>query len=296
MGETTGISWCDHTFNPWIGCTKVSEACRFCYAERDNAFRKWNGGTWGPGAPRKVTSEANWRKPLQWNHQAILDEVRRRVFCASLADVFDSEAPEDAQIRLFDLIEECSALDWLLLTKRPENALAFYRARYGDGPIPRNIWQGVSVENQSAFVYRVPILLLIRARVRFLSMEPLLGPVEFSDASRRADAVSQLGKKALSGIDWVITGGESGPNARPSHPDWFRSVRDQCIAAGVAYHQKQNGEWLHESQVTTDGEIVFIADHKPPFRYEDGFYRVGKKAAGRLLDGVEWNQFPEVRS
>src|SRR5580692_7935980 len=121
MGENSKIEWCDHTFNPWIGCQKVSPGCDHCYAETQNNLRKWNGGKWGPHAPRKRTSEANWKKPLQWQKRAAEFSGRRRVFCASLADVFDNKAPDGARDDLFDLIRETPSLDWLLLTKRPEN-------------------------------------------------------------------------------------------------------------------------------------------------------------------------------
>lgn len=308
MGATTGISWTDHTFNAWRGCTKVSEGCRNCYAETLSRRNPAVLGEWGPGAKRVVAAESYWREPYRWNHQAILDGVRRRVFALSLGDVFDAEAPEDAQVRLFDLIEECGALDWLLLTKRPENAKAFLDERYGRGLVlPDNLWLGVSVENQAAADERIPILLQIPTVVRFLSSEPLLGPVDLGfEASWDHFPGGFAHGPAIARLDWVIAGGESGPNARPSHPDWFRSLRDQCTAAGVPFHFKQWGEWTPGENVDrVSGKITvadwgvgrwFYRDEDLSIDYhcddEPTVYRVGKKSAGRLLDGVEWLQVP----
>src|SRR6185312_11550581 len=180
MGENTKISWCDATFNPWIGCTKVSDGCTNCYAEAQNSFRKWNGGVWGKGTPRKRTSVANWRRPLSWNSvaaEAGASMLRRpRVFCSSLADVFDSEVDPAWRADLFALIKATTQLDWQLLTKRPHNIAKMLPADWGDGwP---NVWLGTTVEDQKAADLRVPVLLEVPARVHFLSVEPMIGPVD----------------------------------------------------------------------------------------------------------------------
>jgi protein gp37 len=242
------------------------------------------------------------------------------------AGIIDQEGhwlERDAVIADFlKLIHDTPNLEWLLLTKRPENfwyrvrlAAIEHYARTGDdafyiwlqewrieGKAPHNVWIGATVEDQERANERIPHLLKIPAKVRFLSCEPLLGPVEFSDVTHRADCVSRLGKPALEGIHWVICGGESGPKARPMHPDWARSLRDQCVAAGVPFFFKQWGEWLAVSQSDDDDpdtspgsrkESKFVCAHEDTGTGECVF-RVGKKAAGRLLDGREWNEFPAV--
>lgn len=299
MAENSKIEWTDHTFNPWIGCTKVSTGCANCYAEAQNEYRRWNGGTWGVGASRRVTSEANWRQPKQWNRAAQQKGQRYRVFSASLADVFDSEAPKDAQSRLFDLIEETPNLDWLLLTKRPQNAKDFLEARYGapfftDG-LPANIRLGTSAENQAAFDERVAILLQMPVP-NFLSIEPLLGNIDL----RLTNPSSKGGvSTAVPAIDWVIVGGESGRGSRPMHPAWALSIRDQCVAAGVPFFFKQWGEWApskdHRDHVTgrrNTQTLGFNGKDSSPDACSVTMVRVGKKTAGRLLDGRPWNGLP----
>lgn len=303
MGKNSGIEWTHHTFNPWIGCTKVSPACANCYAERDFDHR-YKMVKWGPEGFRKVTSDANWIKPIQWNAEAAQAGVRERVFCASLADVFedwqgyvmpgnpgdDPETLDEVRKRLFDLIDRTPYLDWLLLTKRPENI-----RRLGDCRPRQNVWLGTSVENQEWADKRIPQLLNCRnlTPVLFLSCEPVVGHIElaypekfYPEGPRYCCNGHECGchgmpvdppayiNACFGGVDWVITGGESGPNARPADPNWFRSLRDQCSQSGVAFHFKQWGE--------------FNADQ----------VRVGKKNAGRLLDGVEWNEVPrtEIKS
>lgn len=220
MGENSRIEWTDHTFNPWIGCQKVSPGCDHCYAETQNAFRKWNGGTWGPHAPRKRTSETNWRKPLQWAKEA--NGTRPRVFCASLADWLDNKAPQSWREDLGDLIRATPELDWLLLTKRPEN---YERLAPWPTP-PANIWLGVTAENQEQATRRGRVLRGIPAAVRFLSCEPLLSEIQFEPETMLA-------------LDWIIVGGESGPGARMMQTWWAEHIRDQCNAAGVYFFMKQ---------------------------------------------------------
>lgn len=289
MGENSKIEWCHHTFNPWIGCQKVSPGCDHCYAETQNAHRKWNGGTWGPHAPRKRTSEANWKLPLRWAKAARDLEYRPRVFCASLADVFDNQAPVGARCELFNLIRATPELDWLLLTKRPENIAVMLPDAQSWGNGWPNVWLGTTCEDQANADRRGRILRSVPARIRFLSCEPLLGPMK-------------LEIETLQALDLIISGGESGPGARPSHPDWHRSLRDQCATAGVEYHFKQHGEWApHKfaSNQSLKGEICVWPDGSTGRgnANESGgpgceMDKVGKKKAGRLLDGVEHNGMP----
>lgn len=308
MGENSNIESCHHTFNPWIGCQKVSAGCDHCYAETQNAHRKWNGGTWGPHALRKRTSEANWKLPLRWAKAAreafedyqvgmlAIRPTRPRVFCASLADVFDNQAPVGARCELFNLIRATPELDWLLLTKRPENIAAMLPDARSWGSGWPNVWLGTTCEDQENADRRCRILRSIPARVHFLSCEPLLGPIK-------------LDVETLQSLDLVISGGESGPAARPSHPDWHRGLRDQCEVAGVYYFLKQWGEWApgecaDKPATRTERCATWFNDEwsfetiTPRMSQETHIddapdvYRLGKKAAGRLLDGVEHNGMP----
>lgn len=305
MAENSNIEWTDHTFNPWIGCQKVSPGCDHCYAEaRDRRFT--GGALWGPHAPRRRTSQANWRAPLRWNRAAAKAGKRARVFCASLADVFDNHASIQQEWRddLWTLIYRTPHLDWLLLTKRPQNIARYMPPAVENGGIWPNVWLGTTVENQTEADRRIPHLLAVPARVRFLSCEPLLGPVDLRPylGAKFLHQRYGLGAGALS---WVICGGESGPGARPMHPDWARSLRDQCQAAGVAFHFKQWGEWgigasrdtrpewtvgdLIEAS-TVFGEPAWIAVQDKPWSHL--MENFGKRAAGRLLDGRTWDEVP----
>lgn len=363
MADNTGIEWCDSTFNPWIGCTKVSPACDHCYAERLDGRGIFGGAHWGSGVPRKRTSAANWRKPVAWNAQEFVEcpacgwrgewreadvrngccpscnhlperfkPARRRVFCASLADVFDNEVPAEWRRDLFDLIAATPNLDWLLLTKRIGNAHlmigeALILSAGGttdllpSWPWP-NVWIGATICNQQEADRDIPKLLAVPAAVRFLSIEPMLGPIDIRSyvwpvcgwwkgphhsyhEAKAAGAECGLKRQALVSaharfVDWIIAGGESGPQARPSHPDWFRSLRDQCKAAGVPFLFKQWGEWIDytvedkpTTWITEDGRTGTQDDV-----VKDGKHwwlqmsRVGKSAAGRLLDGVTHNGYP----
>ncbi len=257
MGTETAIEWTDHTFNPWIGCTRVSAACDNCYAEA--LAKRYGWAEWGAGKPRKRTSAANWHKPIAWNRQAAKAGVRRRVFCASLADVFDAEVPDAWRIELMDLIHATPNLDWQLLTKRPQVAWKFFHYH---GPVPENVWMGATVENNQMAQARMAPLLGIKARRHFLSCEPLQERLELDDIW-------------LAELDWIICGGESGPGARPMHPDWARSLRDDCKRAGIYFFFKQWGDWSFNE----------VCEPEP---YE----RLGKKAAGALLDGRLYHEFP----
>ncbi len=299
MGETSEISWTDATFNPWIGCTKVSQGCVNCYAE--SFAKRYGKAEWGPTAQRVKTSVANWRKPIAWDRKAGQEGIRRRVFCSSLADVFeDNQQLPEWRTELFALIEQTPNLDWLLLTKRPENVNGMIPTTWNTfEKWPAHVWIGTSVEDQAAADKRIPKLVNIPAHVRFLSCEPLLGPVDLTGKSIDSVWIDPEYYKIDYGlrdvidaegwpIDWVIVGGESGPGARPMHPTWAQSLRDQCVAAGVAYHFKQRGEW------TWDYPGLSMARHQKT--YFDGveFYRVGKHLAGRELDGRTWDEYPAV--
>lgn len=231
MGKETKIEWCDHTFNPWIGCTKVSDECAWCYAESLMDTR-YGRVVWGKGNPRQRTSEANWRAPIKWDRQAAADGKRRRVFCASLGDVFDDEVPVDWLADLLTLIDRCPHLDWLLLTKRPQNVTPRLTAigRATGFADMHQVWLGASVGRQGAADERIPILLSVPSRIHFVSYEPALEAVDFS---RWLDDGPHL--------DWIIVGGESGGHARPFELDWARSTVNQCRAAGVAVFVKQLG-------------------------------------------------------
>lgn len=217
-------------FNPWIGCTKVSAGCKFCYA--DVLDHRWGNDSWGPGKPRRVTSDANWNKPVQWNRAAEKAGKRTKVFCASLADVFDAEGPPDARERLWKLIENTPFLDWQLLTKRPENIVNFVPKKWLDSPL-YNVWYGTSVEDNKVRD-RIEILSEIPAEIRFLSAEPLIGPIDFPPEVIK--------------MNWIIFGGESGPNARPMDLNWVRDGIKVCGPLGIAIFVKQLGEvWAKEN-------------------------------------------------
>ena len=286
MAENSKIEWTHHTFNPWIGCQKVGPGCDHCYAEAMMDARLGRV-EWGPHGARQRTSPANWRQPLKWDRDAAAAGERRRVFCASLADVFDNHPSILPEWRadLWALIRATPNLDWLLLTKRPGNIAKTLPPDWGDG-YP-NVWLGCTVVNQDEADRDIPKLLAVPARVRFLSMEPLLGSVDLtrwvgvhpyvgastyggSDGLRRCDLSGNTGL-----LDWIIVGGESGPGARAMHPDWALSLLHQCQAAGVAFHFKQWGEYAPDLNGI-------------PFW-------VGKARAGRLLDGRTWDQMPGAK-
>lgn len=259
--QNSKIEWCDHTFNPWIGCTKVSAGCANCYAERQMADR-FGWVRWGAGQARMRTSPDTWSKVRAWDRNAAIDRTlgllsyRPRVFCASLADWLDDEVEDSWRADLMELILETPELDWLLLTKRPDNWQPLMRrlnrsalaSSWLDGVAPPNVWFGVSAENQTWFDLRTAIQAEIPAVLRFVSAEPLLGPIILRDRLP----------------DWMIVGGESGNDPRPVDPAWIRSLRSQCEFSKVPFLFKQWG-----------GK--------------------DKHAAGRELDGVIHNEFPNVK-
>lgn len=260
MGETTKIEWCHHTFNPWIGCTKVAPECAHCYAEELMALR-WRKVEWGDKGTRKRTT--TWNDPIKWNRNAEQSGERRRVFCASLADVFeDREELKFWRRDLFSLIDQTPWLDWLLLTKRPENIRQMWEGEHHRS----NVWLGTSC-GHSGSLMRIPKLLMCRklSPVLFLSAEPLLERINLT----RIEAPAELQKSPNGGLcanalmsddaryfqfhgqlDWVIVGGESGRNARRCETDWIRSIVRQCRNAGVPCFVKQLGAnpWIRSGE------------------------------------------------
>lgn len=297
-----------YTFNPWRGCSKVHAGCTNCYAEREAKRFPLNRGEWGPMGTRVKASDDMWRQPEKWNEAAAAAGVRKRVFCASLADVFEDwggaisdhkgnqlftnpdgkvstkglgRALSMGELRdeLFKLIDATPWLNWMLLTKRPENV----RPMWPDYKRRENVWLGTSPCDQATADKYVPELLKLRdlTPVLFLSAEPLLGPIDFG--------------KRLACIDWLIAGGESGPHARPMHPDWVRSIRNQCHDACVPFLFKQWGEWapyVNEDHYTH----CAVGDSGQVHSAVAIMGRHGKKQAGRTLDGCTWDEFPEVRT
>lgn len=275
MAKYSSIEWTHHTFNPWWGCTKVSPGCKNCYAETFS--HRIGQHIWGPKAARRFFSASHWQEPIKWNAEAARTNVRRRVFCASMADVFEARRELDPyRDRLWDLIANTPALDWLILTKRPERMrkVAPWRDEW-----PANVWAGTTIENQRWADKRIPVLLDIPASVRFLSCEPLLGPVDI-----RPWLVGQRR------IDWVIAGGESGHNARPMNPEWARNLRDQCATARTPFHFKQWGHWRPDySRAAPNRKRLAIEDSSGK---TITLVRLGKHAAGRELDGQIWDEIP----
>jgi protein gp37 len=255
MGKNSSIEWTHHTFNPWWGCEKVSPGCANCYAEV--WARRVGQNVWGGDEQRRrFFSDTHWKQPLRWEREANAEGTRRRVFCASMGDVFEPRRElNEARERLWRLIESTPSLDWLLLTKRPENLSPMLPR-----PLFENVWIGTTVENQAMAQKRIDHLFSVDARVYFLSCEPLLGPLQL--------------EPWLPKLDWVITGGESGAKARPMRADWARSLRDQCVNAGVAFHFKQWGNW------------------RPSESNPREMQRVSKHTAGRTLDGRTWDGYP----
>lgn len=370
-----------YTFNPWRGCEHAAldaggthPACDHCYAETMARRFPEKLGRWGAEGTRVVAPDNIWRQPLLWNTKAEAAGVRARVFCASIADVFEDwrgpmldnkgrqlffdddlqftaegrigEYPYqlpavemgDLRHRLFALIDATPWLEWLLLTKRPENVARMWCSHVNTDGLPpsrlcrSNVRIGTSISNQQTFNELRPKLLANRSLCAglFLSAEPLLGPIDlaFCDPSEAVESIEQdpcYGvypdgstnhsppgymicdakrhwrnicdfRESACGIDWVIVGGESGQHARPMHPDWARSLRDQCQAAGVPFFFKQWGTW--EPLAKFNGRLLLSCDGKQFTSLDDDgratvFHRVGKHAAGRLLDGREWNEFPQ---
>jgi protein gp37 len=304
MGKTS-IEWTDASWNPIVGCTEVSPGCANCYAARLAATRlkgtpaysglvkiidvdatpqrwHWNGDV--RFLPERLEEPLHWRKP-------------RRIFVCDMGDLFHESVSDEWIDQVFAKVVDCQQHTFQILTKRAQrmhdylcNVSADRIRQHLNGPGTlawpwRNVWLGVSVENQHFAEERIPLLLSTPAAVRFISVEPLLGPLTFAPAFEVSKYPQALGR----GIDWVICGGESGPNARPMHPDWARSLRDQCVAAGVPFFFKQWGEYV-PCKLCCGNEHVHES-----IRPDGVMAKVGKKRAGRLLDGREWSEFPKWR-
>lgn len=288
-----------------MGCTKVSPACDGCYAEAQ-MDKRYGKVKWGPKNPRVRTSVNNWNEPRRWMRKALAAGVREFVFCASLADIFDNEVDPIWRKQAFNVMRETAgALDYLLLTKRPQNIIKMCEEA---GGLPHNAALGTTVEDQRRAQINLPALAWAAVSVQplftFASCEPLLEPINFLDIPYRdgrhgfnaltglpflIDGARPVGlPRELPALDWVITGGETdqgGHLARPSNPQWFRDIRDQCEAAGIAYHHKQNGEWVSVSEVAGQGEH---------FSFPDGrtVRKIGKHKSGRTIDGKIYDARP----
>lgn len=325
----TGTIHPGYTFNPWIGCTVQSPACDRCYAKSldEKRFSKTLGGAttenpishWGPGAPRHITSDDNWNAPRKWNKAAGEAGIALAVFCGSLCDWADVEVDDKHRDRLFELIYECPNLDWLMLTKQTANMRRYLMgSMWWCNATPQNVWLGTTTENQEWFDKRIDDLLLTPAYRHFISMEPLLGPVDISRGLRPdPDMQPMLGPRGCAccdgqehslSLDWVITGGESNGTkksdqleSRSSHPDWVHSVATQCWAANVPLFHKQWGDWAPAYELEPQPAAMCVQGMVP--ERDLGFgeagrrfqYCVGKTMAGNLLDGYKSEEMPAVR-
>lgn len=300
MGRETNISWCHHTLNAWEGCEKISPGCKNCYAATMNHWLH-AGENWGPGSARRFFGDEHWSKPLRWNNAARKAGERRRVFCNSIGDVFE-DLPElvPHRARLWGLVKNTPDLDWLMLTKRPENFE--HLLPWGANDPWFNVWLGVTAENDEYAKKRIPLLQKARAAKRFVSYEPALGPIDWDhhlpsgdpenrkwcedgrfpgheygvdgDDQHPADECMHCGSvrgEIGRSIDWVIFGDESGRGRRPAELDWARTTRDACAESGVAFHFKQ---WCGELEDGVDGD------------------RVKKKIHLPMLDGQRHAEFP----
>lgn len=306
MAENSAIAWTTHTFNPWIGCTKVGPGCDHCYAE---TFDKRVGGAhWGPGVGRRLVKD--WSKPRKWNRHAAASGERPWVFCASMADVFDNEVDPIWRARLWDLVRECRYLRWQFVTKRIGNVRKMLPHDWNENFGHCGLL--ISVVNQEEANRDIPKLLATPAAWRGLSMEPLLGRVDLTRLETAGDGelnaltglwatcpIVQTGRHIvmttanLPPLDWVIVGGESGHHARALSPNWVRALRDQCAAHGVPFFFKQWGEFapVHETRA---GEPGIAGKLWVNFDPDTAVCRIGTKAAGRRLDGVEHNAMPRA--
>jgi protein gp37 len=297
MGENSNIEWAHHTFNPWWGCEKIAPGCDHCYAEREAARFYPHLKLWGHDALRLIFTDKHWSGPLEWNQRAINEGTRYRVFCLSMGDVFDNHPiAMDVRPRLWSLIRSTPQLDWLLLTKRVGNAERMLPPDWGCGY--SNVWFGYSPSSQTELDRNVPKLLRIPAQVHFLSFEPLLEQLDLSPhlwARVWGRAVPRRKLPNEPSISWVIVGGESGLKARAMHPDWVRKIRDDCVAAGVAFFFKQWGQFVPGCDPRAQG---YSSEHENcVHRWDDtelGYsVRVkSKREAGRELDGRTWDMIP----
>lgn len=339
------IEWTDRTWNPIVGCSRVSPGCQHCYAER-MAKRLQAMGT--RGYEGVVNERGQWTGKLNFVESVLAEPLRRKkptmYFVNSMSDLFHENVPNEWIAAIFAVMHACPQHQFQCLTKRPDRMLKWFEwvssqytpmdrarilecsvlrlhAKFGletqkpfnlfsawnalgyDWPL-KNVWLGVSVENQEQADKRIPLLLQTPAAVRWLSCEPLLGEIDLSawihwSHSKDEDGIKDSSAETL--IDWAIVGGESGPDARPMHPKWARSLRDQCVSAGIPFFFKQWGEYVPGVKMDSDGWEWALQNGdrgkfkgKSGHRWDDNLASVlvGKKAAGRMLDGREWNEFP----
>lgn len=334
MADHSNIEWTDASWNPVTGCSHVSEGCRFCYAETMAKRLHAMGQTGYTDLPwtaqnaehNVMCHEDRLDIPLKWKKP-------RKIFVNSMSDLFHERVPFEFIKQVFNRMCRANHHTYQVLTKRADRMLEFWQWFENEGyaesfmpSIPKHIWMLVSVENQKAADERIPKLVQVPAAVRGLSCEPLLGPVDLVEmrldregAPAKAGAMEWydplgnihdkedgiVGFTFDPGINWVIVGGESGPHARPMNPGWARSLRDQCVAADVPFFFKQHGEWFPRDQwehnpelILPDDDVAYINGPRTFVFEEPGdvtaMHKVGKHAAGRLLDGVEWNEFPQT--
>jgi protein gp37 len=290
MGEETGISWTNATWNPWHGCAKVSAGCKNCYMFREKK-------QYGQDPTLVVRSKTKFDDPLKWVSRG---KAPKYCFTCSWSDFFVAQA-DPWRSEAWDIIKATPEITYQILTKRPERIAMALPDDWGTGYA--NVWLGVSCENQATANERIPLLIDTRAAVRFISAEPLLGPLDLLTVPLYGETFDVL--RAIrtsrptwptsfcSRIGWVIVGGESGPGARPMHPDWARSLRDHCQAAGVPFFFKQWGEYAP----TEIARAKFTAHIPAHIEFADGtkVMKFGTKNSGAVLDGREWHEFPEAR-
>jgi len=315
------IEWTEKTWNPITGCTKCSPGCLNCYAERMTKRHQHNPKMpkYQAGFDKVVCHEPELSRPYSWRKP-------RMVFVNSMSDTFHPDVDRFFQHNLFDTMTKCPQHTFQVLTKRPKDMLHFADNRWAfiRKEWPDNVWSGLTVCNQAEADEKIPYLLQVPAKVRFLSVEPMRGPVDISpyfpeydyrpthkfyQAFEKMQGIKSDGKPILikHGIDWVIVGGESGPGARPMHPDWVRSIRDQCVDAGVPFFFKQVGEWAWASSVAGGPITHAVCKHGKAAKFSkeemifacpectqwEGLRKIGKKKAGRLLDGRVLDQMPD---
>lgn len=330
MSEKSSIEWTDATWNPVLGCSHVSAGCDNCYAAREASGRLKNHPLYESLAvDGKFTGKVRLvperlEQPLKWKRP-------RRIFVNSMSDLFHDDVADQFIAKVFAVMGSAGQHQFQVLTKRPGRMASLVGSeRFGDlvddakveldeewdimhdralswqlGPWPLgNVWLGTSVETQKWADVRIPKLLETPAAVRFLSCEPLLGPIDLGDYLARMEFERDDGHAAIyrSALRWVLVGGESGPNARPMHPDWARALRDQCVDAGVPFLFKQNGEWVgNETRTVWGNEPLAFVDADGSWRPAETALpapgsvlvrRVGKHVAGRELDGRTWDEYP----
>lgn len=319
--------WWDKAWSLVDGCTPVSPACDNCWAAAQTQMRANHPNEKVRGRAEGLTTNGHFNGRIRLNEEFLDKPLRAKkpTAWAIWNDLFHEDVPFDFITQAFDVMCSCSLEQiFIVLTKRPERIRPWMEWAmsnwFNDAPLshgaaggrlPDNVWLGVTAENQQTADERIPILLQIPAAVRFISVEPMLGPVDLIRAMDVAIEVDGEIETPAVGpmnnwLNWVICGGESGPNARPMHPDWVRSLRDQCQAAGVPFLFKSWGEWFPRDQWEHNPELILPDDE---FAYHDSpkthvfkdlndlhpVHRVGKKAAGRLLDGREWLRLPRAR-